>query len=131
MKLPFLHKYYTVNVLIYLLFLNIILIMINPFSVLAFLFKIPLCELGKYCTALYYLNVWIIPFCIFCIFVEALLNKLNFIQTKLCVELTIIKKIFIYIFLTFALVFSGTLAMFCISSQVPYTPEELEQLRYD
>lgn len=131
MKIPVFHKFYTINFLIYLVFLNLILVLSNPYDCLSFLFKIPLEKLGLYCNIIYYYNVFILPVAILSIIVETFLRHFLIIKSEPIINTNRITRIFIFIIFAVGFIFSIYLGLACIYSQIPYTQQELEQLRFD
>ena len=132
MKLPVFHKYYTINTLFYLLLINMIIICCGFYYSLAFLFKIPLDKLSVYCHIIYYLNVYIIPLIIGSIIIELILRLTKILKTNLqVINFSFSRRFFLYLFISFAFMVFGTMNTLCKYSQIPYTPQELEQLRYD
>lgn len=131
MKVPIFHKFYSSNLLIYLVLLNLVLISCNPYDCLAFLFKIPLNELNLHCKILYFYNVFIIPIGILGIFIETLLHRFKILKSKLTANFEKPILILFYIIFTIGLLISLYLGNISFHSQIPYTEQELEQLRYD
>ena len=131
MKIPIFHKFYSINILIYLILLNLFLVVCNPFANLAFLFKIPLENLNTYCRIIYCLNIYLIPVCFVTVFIEILLRKLSIIKNICILNTNKILKIFVYFVFILGFIISIFLNIICTESQIPYTPQELEQLRFD
>ena len=132
MKFPVFHKYYTVNALFYLLLIDLIVVCCGFYYSLAFLFRIPLDRLSVYCHIIYYLNVYMIPLIIGSIVIELILRLTKVLKTNLqVVNFSFGKLFFLYLFISLAFLIFGIMNTLCNHSQIPYTPQELERLRYD
>lgn len=131
MKIPAYHKYYSANVLIYTLFINIIFACCNFYEATDLCFKIPYEKFSLYLKTLFILNVYIIPAIIICVVIEFLLRKCGVITKQNTVTITKYSKILIYFFALLALLVFFVISAQAHWSQIPYTPEQLEALRYD
>ena len=131
MKIPVFHKFYTINFLIYLIFLNLILVLINPFDCLSFFFKIPLEKLGLYCNVIYYYNIFVVPIFVLGVFVEMILRRFLLIKSELFINTNKIVRNFVFLIFGIGFIISIFLGLICLYSQIPYTPQELEQIRFD
>ncbi len=132
MKLPLFHSYYTVNLLIYLLIFNFVLVLCTPFAVLSFLlFKIPIYEQGIFTILIFLLNVYIIPVFIFIAIFEVILRITGLLKSKAQTNLNFIKPFILWTITIMGLIGFGFMNTICRHSQIPYTQQELEELRFD
>lgn len=131
MKILVFHKFYTINFLIYLIFLNLILVLINPFDCLSFFFKVPLENLGLYCNVIYYYNIFVVPIFVLGVFVEVILRRFLLIKSELFINTNKIVRKIVFLLFGIGFIISIFLGLICLYSQIPYTPQELEQIRFD
>ena len=145
MKFRIIEDFSFLNILVFLLIISLALAIFCPFYVLGLLFfKIPLCNMiywendGLYVRFIfiptlisYILVVYAIPLSIIGLFIEKLLIKYGIILPKTKIQYTKKQKIVLYIILTLAIVTYLIVLGGWIHTLIPYTPEELEQLRYD
>ena len=131
MKIPVFHKFYTINFLIYLNFLNLILVLINPYECLSFFFKVPLENLGLYCNVIYYYNIFVVPIFVLGVFVEVILRRFLLIKSEPFINTNKIVRNFVFLIFGIGFIISIFLGLICVYSQIPYTPQELEQIRFD
>ena len=132
MKLPIFHSYYTVNLLIYLLIFNFVLVLCTPFAVLSFLlFRVPIYEQGIFTILIFLLNVYIIPIFILIALFETILRITGLLKNKAQTNLNFIKPFILWIIIIIGFIVFGFMNTICRHSQIPYTQQELEELRFD
>ena len=145
MQIRVVKEFSFLNVLVVLLIVNLILDILCPIHVgMLYFFKIPITNI------LYYvkespllifvsfpwlfaqiITIYLIPLCVIALFVERHLIKCGRILPKERIEFSKKKKIFFRIILTLAILAYIVSLGACIHTMIPYSPEELEQLRYD
>ena len=133
-KFPIFHNYFTVNLLIYVLIINALLCLSSPFSMIDLVFfKGPVGKEKFIITqVIFYLNMCIIPTTVVGIFLEWILAKTKKFTRKLqTIQLKRWKTVLLWIFTTIFFLFFLLMNDICRDYATPYTPEKLEQLRYD
>lgn len=145
MKIRFYEGFSFLNILVSLLIVNLIVVICCPIHIgMLYFFKIPISNIlfwkedGLYVTTVFIptifsfiLTIWVVPFVFIASLVETFLIKLEKIPPKEKVEFSKKKTIILSIVLIFAiLVYLVSLGGW-IHTMIPYSPAELEQLRYD
>ena len=133
-KFPVFHKYYTINFLIYVLIINVLLSLSSPLSLIDLVFfKGPAGKEKMIITqAIFYLNMYAIPTIMMSILLELILTKVKIFSKKLqSIKLIRWKTILLWILITIFFLFFALMNDICRDYAIPYSPEELEQLRYD
>ena len=145
MKFKLVNKFSFLNILSYLLITNLIFNIIFPIHIMVlYFFKIPLSNVVFISKDYFYivpffiptvfsylLTVFSIPFCIIASIIEKVLIKNNIISNWIKIEYTGRKKKILYIVLILAIIAYLISLGGWIHTLIPYTPEELERLRYD
>ena len=130
---PIFHKFYTINFLVYTTIINFILIFCYPLAFINLLFfKGPIYKEGIIQQIIFYLNMYIIPITIVSIILEFISAKTKtFIRKLEVIRLSRGKSVAFWIFISILFLFFLLMNDICRDYAIPYTPEELEQLRYD
>ena len=145
MKIRFYEGFSFLNILISLLIVNLIVVICCPIHIgMLYFFKIPISNIlfwkedGLYVTTVFIptifsfiLTIWVVPFVFIASLVETFLIKFGKISQKEKVEFSKKKTIILSIVLIFAILAYLVSLGGWIHTMIPYSPEELEQLRYD
>ncbi len=145
MKIRFYEGFSFSNILISLLIVNLIVVICCPIHIgMLYFFKIPISNIlfwkedGLYVTTVFIptifsfiLTIWVVPFVFIASLVETFLIKLEKIPPKKKVKFSKKKTKTLSIILIFAILAYLISLGGWIHTMIPYSPAELEQLRYD
>ena len=145
MNLKFVKGFSFLNVLVCLLIVNMVLVVCCPVHVLGlYFFKVPVSNVFSITRnsvsivpfyipsiILYFLTVYFIPISAFGLMIEKLLIRYGIIAPKPRIEFTKKKKFILYTVLALAIIAYLISLGGWLHTMIPYSPEELEQLRYD
>lgn len=145
MKIRFYEGFSFSNILISLLIVNLIVVICCPIHIgMLYFFKIPISNIlfwkedGLYVTTVFIptifsfiLTIWVVPFVFIASLVETFLIKLEKIPPKEKVKFSKKKTKTLSIILIFAILAYLISLGGWIHTMIPYSPAELEQLRYD
>lgn len=145
MKIRFYEGFSFLNILISLLIVNLIVVICCPIHIgMLYFFKIPISNIlfwkedGLYVTTVFIptifsfiLTIWVVPFVFIASLVETFLIKFEKIPPKEKVKFSKKKTKTLSIILIIA-IFAYLVSLGgWIHTMIPYSPAELEQLRYD
>ena len=145
MKIRFCEGFSFLNILISLLIVNLIVVICCPIHIgMLYFFKIPISNIlfwkedGLYVTTVFIptifsfiLTIWVVPFVFIASLVETFLIKFEKIPPKEKVKFSKKKTKTLSIILIIA-IFAYLVSLGgWIHTMIPYSPAELEQLRYD
>lgn len=145
MKIRFYEGFSFLNILISLLIVNLIVVICCPIHIgMLYFFKIPISNIlfwkedGLYVTTVFIptifsfiLTIWVVPFVFIASLVETFLIKFEKIPPKEKVKFSKKKTKTLSIILIIA-IFAYLISLGgWIHTMIPYSPAELEQLRYD
>ena len=145
MKIRFYEGFSFSNILISLLIVNLIVVICCPIHIgMLYFFKIPISNIlfwkedGLYVTTVFIptifsfiLTIWVVPFVFIASLVETFLIKFEKIPPKEKVKFSKKKTKTLFIILIIA-IFAYLVSLGgWIHTMIPYSPAELEQLRYD
>ena len=145
MKIRFYEGFSFLNILISLLIVNLIVVICCPIHIgMLYFFKIPISNIlfwkedGLYVTTVFIptifsfiLTIWVVPFVFIASLVETFLIKFEKIPPKEKVKFSKKKTKTLSIIIIIA-IFAYLISLGgWIHTMIPYSPAELEQLRYD